>query len=70
MTAIRIAALALVLALLPFVSLWLSTVEETTVVPGTPTVSTAVVDEPEEDEPGFDCHTHGNRVCGPTTSAA
>lgn len=20
---------------------------------------------PEEDDPGFDCHVHGNRVCGP-----
>lgn len=24
------------------------------------------VREPEEDEPGFDCHTMRNRVCGPT----
>jgi hypothetical protein len=24
-----------------------------------------VVPTPEEDEPGFDCRIHGNKVCGP-----
>jgi hypothetical protein len=67
---LRVAALAVLLALGPFVSLWLSTVETTSVVPGTPTISTEVVDEPEEDEPGFDCRIHGNRICGPTELAA
>lgn len=39
------------------------------VVPGAPTVST-VVDEPEEDDPAFDCHLHGNRICGPINTNA
>jgi hypothetical protein len=40
----------------------------TTTTAGDPhPVSTSLMQpEPEEDEPGFDCHTMRNRVCGPT----
>lgn len=27
--------------------------------------SHGVVQTPEEDEPGFDCRIHGNKICGP-----
>jgi hypothetical protein len=29
------------------------------------TSSVGTVQEPEEDEPGFDCRIHGNKICGP-----
>lgn len=32
---------------------------------GTEVVSGVAVDEPSDDEPGFDCRRHGNRRCGP-----
>ena len=34
---------------------------------GTPIITAVsnVVSEPQEDEEGWDCHTMGNRVCGP-----
>ncbi|MBN7317872.1 hypothetical protein [Mycobacteroides abscessus] len=34
--------------------------------PATPSVVHSVpASEPEEDEPGWDCATMGNRICGP-----
>lgn len=34
--------------------------------PATPSVMHSVpASEPEEDEPGWDCATMGNRICGP-----
>ncbi|MFJ5121909.1 hypothetical protein [Kitasatospora sp. NPDC088548] len=32
------------------------------IAPANPATTTA----PDEDEPGFDCRIHGNRICGPT----
>jgi hypothetical protein len=37
---------------------------QTTIVPGT-----LAPDRIEEDEPGWDCRTMGNRLCGPITDS-
>lgn len=50
-------------------TVWLTATHATDVVPGKPTISTVLI-EPQEDEPGFDCHIHGNRTCGPASLTA
>jgi hypothetical protein len=35
--------------------------------PGDPNPLGLTVDYPLEDEPGWDCHTMGNRICGTVT---
>lgn len=36
--------------------------------PVTAPVTAPVADAPMEDEPGWDCATMGNRICGPLTT--
>lgn len=40
-------------------------IAEPTVIPTPATPSVVHSVQPEEDEPGWDCTTMGNRICGP-----
>lgn len=50
-----------------FVALFLTTACQTTHPTNNPTQTPATsTHQIEEDEPGWDCHTMGNHICGPT----
>lgn len=52
------------ITLLATAAVWVSVTAATAPGPELPTLHVEWV-HPQEDQPGWDCHTMGNRVCGP-----